>query len=65
VTQHIVAVAKGTGVRVAAIVGGLAMPKQERMLRNGPEIVVATPGRLWDVISHNHPHFSDLRKYVD
>ena len=34
-----------------AVVGGMAPQKQQRLLRKCPEIVVATPGRLWDLIS--------------
>lgn len=37
-------------MRVAAIVGGLAHVKQARVLRARPEIVVATPGRLWELL---------------
>jgi ATP-dependent RNA helicase DDX24/MAK5 len=39
-------------VRVCAIVGGLSKEKQERVLKNKPEIVVATPGRLWELVSY-------------
>lgn len=30
------------------------------LLPECPEVVVATPGRLWDLISMNHPHLSNL-----
>jgi ATP-dependent RNA helicase RhlE len=36
------------GVRVAAIFGGVPMPPQMKALRQGTDIVVATPGRLID-----------------
>lgn len=38
-------------VQVVALVGGLAAEKQERVLKKGPEVVVATPGRLWELVS--------------
>lgn len=38
-------------IRVASLVGGLAMTKQMRMLEKRPDIIVATPGRLWELIS--------------
>lgn len=38
------------GVGVAPIVGGIAPVKQERLLARRPEVVVATPGRLWDLM---------------
>ena len=38
-------------VSIAAIVGGMSAQKQERLLLRGVDIIVATPGRLWDLIS--------------
>lgn len=32
------------------IIGGISEAKQQRLLRRGPEIIVATPGRLWDLL---------------
>jgi ATP-dependent RNA helicase DDX24/MAK5 len=32
------------------------------MLRANPEIVVATPGRLWDLISSGHPYFENYKR---
>jgi ATP-dependent RNA helicase DDX24/MAK5 len=60
VAAHLSALATPLGIRVAALVGGLALPKQERLLAKGPEVVVATPGRLWDLMRQAHPHVSDL-----
>ena len=43
------------------VVGGMSLQKQERLLRRRPEIVVATPGRLWELMhQQNHEHFADL-----
>ena len=41
----------GKAVAVSVIVGGLAGQKQMRVLKNGPGVVVATPGRLWEMVS--------------
>ena len=38
-------------MKIVAVVGGMAPQKQQRLLRKCPEIIVATPGRLWDLIS--------------
>ena len=38
-------------LKIVAVVGGMAPQKQQRLLRKCPEIIVATPGRLWDLIS--------------
>lgn len=32
------------------------------MLKHGPEIIIATPGRLWDLIKEKHPHLQNLRQ---
>lgn len=37
-------------VSIAAIVGGMSAQKQRRILDRGLDILVATPGRLWDII---------------
>lgn len=60
VNNHISAAAKYTGIRTAVVVGGLASEKQERLLAKEPEIVVATPGRLWELIQDGNPHLSQL-----
>ncbi|XP_050432548.1 ATP-dependent RNA helicase DDX24 [Adelges cooleyi] len=62
VQKHIEDIAKLSKISVAAIVGGLSTEKQERLLKRGPEIVVATPGRLWELIQRNEPHLSQINK---
>lgn len=42
---------------VFCLKGGLDLKMQEAALRRGPDIVIATPGRLIDHL-HNAPHFS-------
>ncbi|CAF4858777.1 unnamed protein product [Pieris macdunnoughi] len=60
ISQHLIAVAKYTGIRVATIVGGMAAVKQERVLKASPEVVVATPGRLWELVNQGEPHLQQL-----
>ncbi|XP_065367377.1 ATP-dependent RNA helicase DDX24 [Calliphora vicina] len=60
VKDHIVAAAKYTGIKVAAIFGGLSLAKQERVLNSHPEIVVATPGRLWELYQQGNKHLSKI-----
>lgn len=62
VKQHVDAVARFTGIKTAILVGGMSAQKQQRMLNRQPEIVVATPGRLWELVKEKHPHLSDLRQ---
>ncbi|XP_067627290.1 ATP-dependent RNA helicase DDX24 [Eurosta solidaginis] len=60
VRDHLVAAAKYTGINIAAIFGGLAVAKQERLLKRCPEVVVATPGRLWELYQQENPHLSKI-----
>ena len=43
--------------KIVAVVGGMAPQKQQRLLQKCPEIIVATPGRLWDLISEVSMYF--------
>ncbi|XP_074221193.1 ATP-dependent RNA helicase DDX24 isoform X3 [Camelus bactrianus] len=51
-----------TGIKTAILVGGMSTQKQQRMLNHQPEIVIATPGRLWELVKEKHPHLSNLRQ---
>jgi len=62
VHKHLVVAAKHTGVRVAVVVGGLSVEKQVRLLSRGPAVVVATPGRLWDLVQEGNTHLMGLSK---
>ncbi|MGW3340344.1 DEAD/DEAH box helicase [Streptomyces sp. NPDC001009] len=42
--------ADALGLRMAAVVGGMSIGRQIAALRDGAEVVVATPGRLHDLI---------------
>lgn len=37
-------------LQTAVMVGGMSTQKQERLLQQKPEIIVATPGRFWELI---------------
>ncbi|XP_072220854.1 ATP-dependent RNA helicase DDX24 [Leuresthes tenuis] len=62
VKHHIDAVATFTDIKTAIVVGGMSQEKQRKMLKRRPEIVIATPGRLWDLIKEQHPHLLNLRQ---
>src|SRR5690349_19341441 len=53
-----------TPVRVGLLVGGAAMRPQERALRAGVELLVATPGRLLDHMRQNQARFDRLHTLV-
>ncbi len=56
VCDHLKEAAKFLRIQVVPIVGGLSMEKQERLLKRKPEIVVGTPGRLWELMSTGNQH---------
>ncbi|KAI7740635.1 hypothetical protein M8C21_013883 [Ambrosia artemisiifolia] len=60
VTDHLKQMAVGTDVKVVPIVGGMSTEKQERLLKGRPEIVVGTPGRLWELMSGGEIHLVEL-----
>lgn len=51
VKDHIQNIAVFTDIKVAAVVGGMSPQKQHRLLKQKPDIIVATPGRLWEIFS--------------
>lgn len=60
VKDHLKVVAEGTNVRVTPIVGGMSKQKQEKRLKRRPEIIIGTPGRLWELMSGGEPHLSEV-----
>jgi ATP-dependent RNA helicase RhlE len=53
-----------TDLTVAAVYGGVALDPQEKKLRTGVDIVVATPGRLLDHLERQNVVFDDLEILV-
>jgi ATP-dependent RNA helicase RhlE len=53
-----------TSLRVGVLVGGTAMGPQERALRAGAEVLIATPGRLLDHMRQNQARFDHLHTLV-
>ena len=56
--------ARGTGIEVAPIFGGVPYEPQETALRRGVDIVVATPGRLLDHLEKQNMVPDDLEVLV-
>ncbi|QES49293.1 DEAD/DEAH box helicase [Streptomyces venezuelae] len=50
VTDALTPYARAVKLRLATVVGGMPISRQAKALRNGVEVVVATPGRLTDLI---------------
>ncbi|MQL74310.1 hypothetical protein Taro_006686 [Colocasia esculenta] len=60
VSDHLKEIAKLTNISVVPIVGGMSTEKQERLLKKRPEIIVGTPGRLWEFMSAGEKHLVEL-----
>ncbi|PVU95087.1 hypothetical protein BB561_002062 [Smittium simulii] len=50
VKENLSKVDRESPVRIVSLVGGMSLQKQERLLTQNPEIIVATTGRLWEII---------------
>jgi len=60
ITTHIRDLAKHTDLRVAPVYGGVGMGPQITAFRRGAEIVVATPGRLLDLLQQGEARLKDV-----
>ncbi|MFI1917604.1 DEAD/DEAH box helicase [Nocardia sp. NPDC020380] len=49
------------GLRLATAVGGLPIKKQEERLARGVDVLIATPGRLADLLGRKAAHLGDVR----
>ena len=56
--------AKHSGLKVTEVYGGVALGPQEKALRAGVDVVVATPGRLLDHLERQNVVFDDLEVLV-
>ena len=52
------------GLKVAVVFGGVSINPQMMDLRGGADMVVATPGRLLDLVDHNAVSLSDVQHLV-
>ena len=55
---------KHTPLRVAAVYGGERIAKQMKKLKHSPEIIVATPGRVMDLLDRRVLDFANIRMVV-
>ncbi|WP_245182108.1 DEAD/DEAH box helicase, partial [Streptomyces montanisoli] len=60
VTAALTPYARALHVRTATVVGGLSIGRQADALRSGAEVVVATPGRLRDLVDRGDCVLSDV-----
>ncbi|KAG5518439.1 hypothetical protein PMAC_002834 [Pneumocystis sp. 'macacae'] len=62
IMNHLESISKFSSIFIITIVGGLSVQKQERLFKKKPDIIVATPGRLWEIINQNDCFLGMLSK---
>jgi ATP-dependent RNA helicase RhlE len=62
--QSIAVYGKNTNIRHTVIYGGVKQHQQVNSLKNGVDILVATPGRLLDLMQQNYVKLSSLQFFV-
>ena len=60
VKQSFQELSRGSGLNIFAIHGGLAQDPQIQKLNSGVDVLVATPGRMFDLVSQGHLNLSLL-----
>ncbi|MEU7501717.1 DEAD/DEAH box helicase [Streptomyces griseofuscus] len=60
VTDALAPYARSVRLRIATVVGGMSIGRQAGALRGGAEVVVATPGRLRDLIDRGDCRLDDV-----
>ncbi len=64
ISESFTAYGKHTGLRHTVIYGGVSQHAQTNTLKNGIDILVATPGRLLDLIDQRFVNLQDIRFFV-
>ena len=64
IDEQALALGYHVGITAMSVVGGVEMRMQERALRAGSEIIVATPGRLLDHMRYGYVDYSALEVVV-
>jgi len=64
IVADLTGLARFTGLRAAAIHGGVGMGPQEAALRRPVDVIVATPGRLLDHFRHSYAALEDVEHLV-
>ena len=64
IDENLKAYSKHTGVRTAVIFGGVKQGRQVEQLKKGVHILVATPGRLLDLMGQGIVSIADVKLFV-
>jgi len=55
---------KNTRLRYKVIFGGVSQYSQVEAIRSGVDVLIATPGRLLDLMNQRHVHLNDINFFV-
>ncbi len=64
ITQHLGRLAKHTKLQITPIYGGVGMRPQIKAMRRGTDIIVATPGRLMDLMQQGEVRLDSIEMFV-
>jgi ATP-dependent RNA helicase RhlE len=64
INEAFVQMAAGTGIKSSVVVGGMNEAAQLRSIRQGAQVVIATPGRLCDFLNRNLVRLAEVQQLV-
>lgn len=64
IEENVRAYAKHLSLRMATVFGGVGERPQIEALRSGVDLIIATPGRLLDLMQQRHGNFSEIKFLV-
>jgi len=62
--ESFAAYGKNTGLRHTVIFGGVGQAPQVKVLRKGIDILIATPGRLLDLMNQKHVNLGYIKMFI-
>jgi ATP-dependent RNA helicase RhlE len=64
ISEEVITYGKGLNIRQVTVYGGISQKQQTRSLQNGVDILVATPGRLIDLIQQGFVHLDRVEFFI-
>lgn len=64
IAENVIAYSKHMDIKSAVIFGGVNQRPQERVLRAGVDVLIATPGRLLDLMNQGFINLKDVQFFV-
>ena len=52
--------AENTGIKILGLIGGVEQTPQINLLKKGIDVLIATPGRMFDLSSQGHIYFDNI-----